>query len=85
MSSLVQLLAEKRRPLTDGMPGRAMRVDYEYVRQGTASVFHVYGSTCEGGVKFRYVRDAQQWIGQQEVKVILDEVYPDAERVRIDM
>ena len=55
--------------------GRAMRyVDYEYVRQGTASF--MFTEPCEGGVKFRCVRDAQQY-GQRKS----NEVYPDAERV----
>ena len=75
----LQLLAEKRRPLPMAS-GRAMRVDYEYVRQGTASVF-MFTEALRGWrkVSVRARRTAVDWA--EEVKVILDEVYPDAERV----
>lgn len=75
----LQLLAEKRRPLPMAS-GRAMRVDYEYVRQGTASAF-MFTEALRGWrkVSVRARRTAVDWA--EEVKVILDEVYPDAERV----
>ena len=57
--------------------GRAMRVDYEYVRQGTASAF-MFTEALRGWrkVSVRARRTAVDWA--EEVKVILDEVYPDA-------
>jgi hypothetical protein len=57
-----------------------MRVDYEYVRQGTASVF-VFTEALRGWrkVSVRARRTAVDWA--EEVKVLLDEVYPDAEQV----
>ena len=75
----VQLLGEKRVPLPMA-PGRALRVDYEYVRQGTASVF-VFTEALRGWrkVSVRARRTAVDWA--EEVKVLLDEVYPDAEQV----
>ena len=75
----LQLLAEKRRSLPMASE-RAMRVDYEYVRQGTASVF-MFTEALRGWrkVSVRARRTAVDWA--EEVKVILDEVYPDAERV----
>jgi hypothetical protein len=75
----VQLLAEKRVPLPMA-PGRAMRVDHEYIRQGTASVF-VFTEALRGWrkVSVRARRTAVDWA--EEVKVLLDEVYPDAEQV----
>ena len=60
----LQLLGEKRAGLPM-VPGRVRRVDHEYIRQGTASVF-LFTEALAGGIKFRCVRDAQQWIGQRK-------------------
>lgn len=61
-------------------PGQVERVDSEYRRNGTASVF-LFTETLFG---FRYVsvrerRTAVDWA--EEVKVLLEDVYPTAKRV----
>ena len=75
----VQLLAEKRAPLPL-VPGHAMRVDHEYVRQGTASVF-LFTDALRGWrkVSVRARRTALDWA--EEIKHLLDEEYPEAEQV----
>ena len=75
----LQLLGEKRA----GLPmvaGRVRRVDHEYIRQGTASAF-LFTEALAGWrkVSVRARRTAVDWA--QEVKVLLEEVYPEAERV----
>ena len=75
----LQLLGEKR----SGLPmvaGRVRRVDHEYIRQGTASVF-LFTEALAGWrkVSVRARRTAVDWA--QEVKVLLEEAYPEAERV----
>ncbi len=61
-------------------PGQVERVDSEYRRNGTASVFLFTETLFE----FRYVsvrerRTAVDWT--EEVKVLLEDVYPKAKRV----
>ena len=75
----LQLLAEKRAPLPMA-PGSVMRVDHEYIRQGTASVF-MFTEALRGWrkVSVRARRTAVDWA--EEVKVLLEEVYADAEQV----
>ena len=75
----VQLLDEKRAPLPL-VPGRVRRIDHEYIRQGTASAF-LFTEALAGWrkVSVRARRTAVDWA--QEVKVLLEEVYPEAERV----
>ncbi len=61
-------------------PGQVKRVDNEYKRNGTAQLF-VFTEALSGWrrVSVRERRTAVDWA--QEVKVLLDEVYPLAERV----
>ena len=75
----VQLLVEKR-VLLSMVPGRVRRVDHEYIRQGTASVF-VFTEALAGWhkVSVRERRTAVDWA--EEVKVLLEEEYPDTEKV----
>lgn len=75
----LQLLGEKRSGLPMA-PGRVRRVDHEYIRQGTASVF-VFTEALAGWrqVSVRARRTAVDWA--QKVKVLLEEAYPEAERV----
>ena len=52
---LVQLLGESRSPLPM-VPGRVLRVDSEYIRQGTASVFlftEALSGWCKVSVRVR--------------------------------
>ena len=75
----VQLLQESRMSIP-GVPGRPKRLDYEYRRNGTASIF-LFTEALRGwrGVSVRERRTAVDWA--QEVKSLLEEVYADAERV----
>ena len=75
----LQLLGEKRAGLPMA-PGRVRRVDHEYIRQGTASVF-VFTEALAGWrqVSVRARRTAVDWA--EEVKLLLDEGYPEAEQV----
>ena len=63
-------------------PGRTARIDYEYRRNGTASAFMFtapFQGWCRVSVQQR--RTAVDWA--EEVKYLLDEVYPDARRVTL--
>ena len=75
----VQLLADKRPPIPMS-PGSAIRVDNEYVRKGTASVF-LFTEALRG---WRKVSVRERWTGvdwAEEIKRLLDEDYPDATQV----
>ena len=60
--------------------GQVARVDYEYKRNGTAQLF-IFTAALSGWrrVSVRERRTAVDWA--EEVKVLLDEVYPKAKRV----
>ena len=60
--------------------GRVKRVDYEYKRNGTASLF-LFTEALSGWrqVSVRERRTAVDWA--QEVQLLLDKVYPKAKRV----
>ena len=77
----VQLLADIRRGLPT-KPGRLARRDYEYSRNGTACVF-MFTAPFQGWrrVSVRQRRTAVDWA--EEVKHLLDDVYPDAIRVTL--
>ena len=77
----VQLLADLRSPIPV-KPGRIARIDYEYKRIGSVSAF-LFTAPFEGWrrVSVRERRTAIDWA--EEVKHLLDEVYPDAERVTL--
>jgi len=76
-----QLVAEVHKPLP-AVPGRAKRIDYEYRRTGTASVF-MFLEPLAGRrlVSVRDRRTARDWA--HEIKRLLDEDYPDADVVRV--
>ena len=63
-------------------PGRIARIDYEYKRIGTVSAF-LFTAPFQGWrrVSVRERRTAVDWA--EEVKYLLDEVYPDVERVTL--
>jgi len=75
----VQLVGETRAPLP-AEPGRPARIDYEYERRGTAALFlfvEALGNWRK--LEARERRTSVDWA--QEVKVLLDDDYPDAEKV----
>ena len=76
-----QLLDEVRQPLPM-RPGSVRKVDAEYVRKGTASIF-VF---CEPLTGWAYAharerRTKADWA--HEIRWLLEEVYPDAVKVRL--
>ncbi len=75
----VQLVKETREPMP-ARSGRRRRYDYEYERAGTASVF-LFTETLRGWRKVtaRERRTAVDWA--EEVRSLLDEEYPEAEKV----
>ena len=75
----VQLLAAKY-PDKGVVPGYPMRVDYEYIRKGSASVF-LFTEALRGWrkVSVRERKTAVDWA--EEIKHLLDEDYPEAEQV----
>ena len=77
----VQLLGDIR-PGIPAKPGRIARIDYEYSRNATATAF-LFTAPFQGWrrVSVRHRRTAVDWA--EEVKYLLDEVYPDAERVTL--
>ena len=77
----VQLL-EHLRPPIPMKPGRTARIDYEYKRPGSVSAF-LFTAPFQGWrrVSIRERRTAVDWA--EEVKHLLDEVYPDAVRVTL--
>ena len=78
-----QLLAEVRAPLPI-QPGQAERVDGEYTRHGTASLFMV----CEplAGRRHVFVRAQRKRLDfATVVKTLCDELYPAAEKIVLVM
>ena len=77
----VQLLKDIRRGLP-AKPGRLARRDYKYSRNGTACAL-MFTAPFQGWrrVSVRQRRTAVDWA--EEVKYLLDEVYPDAVRVTL--
>lgn len=75
----VTLRADVRDPHA-AKPGQVKRMDNEYKRNGTANVF-LFTEALSGwrGVSVREHRRAADWA--EEVKLLLDEVYPLAKRV----
>ena len=77
----VQLVKHKRPPLP-AKPGRPRRIDDEYERVGVATAF-LFTNPLQGWrrVSIRERRTAIDWA--EEVKFLLEEVYPDAARVTL--
>ena len=74
-----QLIGETRTPVTM-QPGQPQRYDYEYVRNGVANLF-LFVEPLRGWrhVEVTERRTRQEWA--TAMRWLLDEVYPDAERV----
>jgi len=78
-----QLLAEVREPIP-AQPGQAQRVDYEYQREGVADLFMFFEPLV--GKRFVQVTDQRTRIDwAHAMKYLVDEVYPDAEKIVIVM
>ena len=77
----VQLVKDMRSPIR-GKPGRIVRSDYEYKRVDVVSAF-LFTNALEAWrrVSVRERRTAIDWA--EEVKYLLDEVYPEAQRVTL--
>ena len=78
-----QLLGEAREPLPM-RPGDDQKLDSEYVRHGTCSIF-VFTEPLAGRrhVSVREHRTAEDWA--EEIKYLSDVMYPDAEKIILVM
>lgn len=78
-----QLIGETRRPVS-AKPGQPARVDYEYVRNGTANLFMVFEPLAgKRYVKVTDRRTKKDWAGC--VKELVDIRYPTAEKIVLVM
>lgn len=78
-----QLLGEVREPLAI-RPGDTQKLDFEYVRNGTCSIFAFVEAL--GGVHHVTVREhrtAVDWA--EEIRYLVDVMYPDAEKIVLVM
>ena len=78
-----QLIAEVRHPLP-AKPGAVERFDYEYQRNGTRNLFMM----CEPQTGWRHIEVTEQRTMKdfaQQMKWLVDEKYPEAEKIRIVM
>ena len=76
-----QLLAETRPPLPQ-RPGRPLRQDYEYRREGTRNLF----LACEPLAGWRHVEVTERRTMQDfahQMRWLADEAYPEADVVRV--
>lgn len=74
-----QLLGKVREPLPM-RPGDAKKIDSEYIREGTCSIFvftEPLGGTRHVSVRER--RTAQDW--DEEIEYLVDVSYPDVEKI----
>jgi len=78
-----QLIGETRRPVPV-KPGQPARVDYEYVRNGTANLFMVFEPLAgKRYVKVTDRRTKKDWA--RCVKELVDKRYPAAEKIVLVM
>ena len=78
-----QLVGETRVPMA-AAPGRPARVDYEYVRCGTANVF-LFCEPLAGRRQVRITARRTKVDWALNVRALVDEVYPEAEKVVLVM
>ena len=78
-----QLLCEKLDPIPM-KPGRPLRVDYEYVREGTCCIF-VFTEPLQGWRHIEATRRRTKLDWAHQIDQLLTEYYPDAQRVRLVM
>lgn len=78
-----QLLGESRKPLPI-RPGDNTKIDSEYVRKGTSSIF-VFTEPL-GGIRHISVREQRKAVDwAKEIKYMVDRMYPDVERIILVM
>ena len=78
-----QLLGEFRKPLPI-RPGDDTKIDSEYVRKGTCSIF-VFTEPL-GGIRHVSVREQRRAVDwAEEIKYMVDRMYPDVERIILVM
>lgn len=78
-----QLLGEAREPLPM-QPGSDQKLDSEYIRNGTCSIFAFIEPLCGvHHVSVREHRTAADWA--EEMKYLSDIMYPDAEKIVLVM
>ena len=78
-----QLIGDAREPLPV-RPGDTQKIDSEYVRNGTCSIFAFIEPL--GGkhhVSVREQRTATDWA--EEIRYLVDEMYPDAKKIILVM
>ena len=76
-----QLIAETRRSLP-ARPGQVVRYDYEYERKGVRNMWMFFEPLAgQRRVRITQRRTKQDWA--YSMKWLVDEVYPDAELIRI--
>jgi hypothetical protein len=78
-----QLVGETRRPVP-AAPGRAGRVDYEYVRCGTANVF-LFCEPLAGRRQVRITARRTKVDWAVHVRALVDEVHPRAQKIVLVM
>jgi DDE superfamily endonuclease len=78
-----QLLADSRPPLPL-QPGKPERVDYEYVRHGTANVF-LFFAPLWGRRPLTVTDQRTRKDGAEAMRQIMDEQFPDAEMIDLVM
>jgi DDE superfamily endonuclease len=78
-----ELHSEVREPLA-ARPGKIKRIDSEYRRHGTANVF-LFTEPLKGWRRAFVTAQRTRIDWAKAVKVVLDEVYPDAQVVRLVM
>jgi hypothetical protein len=74
-----QLIGEARSPLPSA-PGQVERIDYEYVRNGTASIFMAYEPLA--GKRHTVVEQhhtRKEWANL--MKTLVDDLYPKADKI----
>jgi hypothetical protein len=74
-----QLLGETREPLPM-LPGNDRKVDSEFVRNGTCSIF-VFTEPLGGTRHVSVHKRRTAWDWAHEIKYLSDEMYPDAEKI----
>lgn len=78
-----QLLGDSREPLP-ARCGDTQKIDYEYVRNGTCSIFaFIEPLMGRHHVSARPQRTAIDWA--EEIKYLVDEMYPEAEKIILVM
>lgn len=78
-----QLIGEKIVPIP-AAPGRPMRYDYEYERNGTANLFIIF-EPAAGQRRIVVTNQRTKADFADMMKLLADELYPEAEKIRVVM